>query len=105
MSFAREESEVFGARCVLELLDVGVVDTETELIELFLDVLDDLGWELATTTSRQVPLSYLLLEDLALFKDFLHRHRAHNDSSLAFDNAFDNVLDMTSLRRSNDSRT
>jgi hypothetical protein len=42
MGFSGQEGEVLGAGSILEFLDVGVVDAQTELIEFILDVLDDL---------------------------------------------------------------
>jgi hypothetical protein len=42
VSFPRQESEVLRAGSILELLDVGVVDAQTELIELILNVFNDL---------------------------------------------------------------
>jgi hypothetical protein len=40
--FARKEGEVLGAGGILQLLNVGVVDAQTELVEFILDVFDDL---------------------------------------------------------------
>lgn len=42
VSLAGQESEVFGAGGVLELLDVGIVDAQTKLVEFLLDIFNDL---------------------------------------------------------------
>jgi hypothetical protein len=93
-----QESKVLGARCVLELFDVGVVNAETELVEFLLDVFDDLRsqlrrlyWALHT---------YLLLENLSLLEDLFHCHRGDNDACFTLDDALDDVLNMAALTRS-----
>lgn len=42
MGLARQEGEVLGAGSVLEFFDVGIVNSETELVKFILDVLDNL---------------------------------------------------------------
>lgn len=51
--------------------------SEAELVQLALDILDDGGFE-----------------DLTLLENLLHCHTADNDTRLALDDTFDDVLDM-----------
>lgn len=82
MSFTTEKCEVLGARCVLQLLDIGIVDAKTELVQFFLNAIYD-----------------FLFEDLAFLEYLFHSHRGDDDTCLAFDNAFDDVLDMMAAGR------
>ncbi|KAK5635075.1 hypothetical protein RRF57_010787 [Xylaria bambusicola] len=72
----RERLEVRGADGVFELLDVGVVDLEAELVELALNVAEDAA-----------------LEFLPLGEDLFHGHAGHQHSGFTLDNALDDVLE------------
>jgi hypothetical protein len=85
MCFAGEESEVFRPGCVLEFLDVCIIDTQTKLIEFGLDLLDD-----------------FILEDAALAEQFFHGHVGHDATRFAFNDAFDDFLDMIATRGDSD---
>jgi hypothetical protein len=76
MGLAAEGLEIDGVWRILELLNVGVVDLEPELVQFALNVAEDAA-----------------LEDLALGEDLFHGHARNQDTGFALDDALDDVLE------------
>ena len=66
----------------LQLLDIGIVNAQAELIEFILNI-----------------LNHFCLEDLPFLEDLLHRHARDNHTGLSLDDALDDVLHVVALRR------
>lgn len=62
---------------ILQLLDISIIDAQTELIQFLLHTLNN-----------------LCLEQPPVVKQFLHRHIRHNTPRLTLNNALDNILHM-----------
>ena len=82
VGFAGKRFEVLGLAHVLQFFDVGIVDAQTELVEFFLDAFDDLGFEQA-----------------AVVEELFHGHVGDDGAGFAFDDAFDDVLDVVAAGR------
>lgn len=77
MGFLGERLEVRRADSVLELLHIGIVDFQAELVQFTLDVLEDPPLEL-----------------LPLGEDLFHRHAGNKDSGFALDDTLHDVLEI-----------
>jgi hypothetical protein len=66
VGFAAQECEVLGTRSILELLDVGVVDAETELVQFALNTCESLSASDQIFLLHILTLDDLFLEDLSL---------------------------------------